>query len=290
MTVRTLAAEPLTGPVAEHGEGPVWHPSFAGVRWVDMLAGDVLELGEGGSVSRRRVGTVAAAFRPRRGGGTVLADERGFVLLDDSLARERDLGALWDDPGVRMNEGGCDPSGAFWCGSMAYDERPGGGTLYRLGPDLVAEPALHGVTISNGLAFTPDGRLAYYVDTPTGRVDAVDVDPEAGAAGLHDRRPAVVVTDAPGWPDGIALDAEGALWVALWGGGAVHRYTPDGVLDTVVEVPVSRVTACTFAGPCLDRLVITTSRQGAADPEPLAGALFAVDPGVAGRPVAEFAG
>ncbi|GAA1389767.1 SMP-30/gluconolactonase/LRE family protein [Pseudonocardia kongjuensis] len=290
---RELVAEQVTGPVAEHGEGPVWHPSFAGVRWVDMLAGDILELA-GGRVGRTRVGSVAAAFRPRRDGGLVLADERGFVLLDRDLRVQRRLGDLWDDPGIRMNEGGCDPSGAFWCGSMAYDTRPGAGTLYRLGPDLDVEPALTGVTISNGLAFTPDGRRAFYVDTPTGRVDVFDVDPAAGAAGLHDRRPAAVVDPAAGLPDGLAVDSTGALWVALWGGSAVHRYTPDGVLDTVVRLPVSRVTACTFGDPDLGTLFVTTSRQALTADElaaqPAAGALFAVRPGTTGTPVAEFSG
>ncbi|BBG00117.1 MULTISPECIES: SMP-30/gluconolactonase/LRE family protein [Pseudonocardia] len=290
---RELVAEQLTGPVAEHGEGPVWHPSFAGVRWVDMLAGDILELADD-RIRRTHVGSVAAAFRPRRDGGLVLADERGFVLLDPDLRVQRRLGDLWDDPGIRMNEGGCDPAGAFWCGSMAYDTRPGAGTLYRLGPDLVAEPALTGVTISNGLVFTPDGRRAYYIDTPTGRIDVFDVDPDAGAAALRDRRPAVLVDPAAGLPDGLTVDSAGALWVALWGGSAVHRYTPDGVLDTVVRLPVSRVTACTFGGPDLGTLFVTSSRQELTADEltaqPAAGALFAVRPGTGGAPVAEFSG
>lgn len=295
---RRLTAEPVTGPLAAHGEGPVWHPSYAGVRWVDLLAGDVLELGAGGAVTRTRVGGVAAAFRPRRAGGTVLAGERGFSLLGADLGTERELGPLWDDPGVRMNDGGCDPTGAFWCGSMAYDERPGAGTLYRLGPDLVAEPALRGLGISNGLAFTPDGRHAYFVDTPTSRVDVLDHDPGAGAAGLHRRRPAVTVPAAAGYPDGICLDADGGIWVALWGGGAVHRYRPgagpDTAPDVVVELPVTQVTACTFGGTDLGTLYVTTSRQGldeaAAAAQPLAGSLFAVRPGVRGGPVAEFGG
>ena len=116
--------EQLTGPVAFHAEGPVWSPSWGGLRWVDMLAGDVLTMGldgtgaAGGAISRRHVGAVAAALRPRRGGGAVIAVERGFVL-EDVDGELNPLPDLWADPGVRMNEGGCDPDGRFYCGSMA---------------------------------------------------------------------------------------------------------------------------------------------------------------------------
>ena len=287
--VRT--ARPVSPAVADHGEGPVWHPSFDGVRWVDMHAGDILELVGTDEVRRTHVGTVAAAFRPRRGGGLVLADQRGFVLLDADLQVERRLRDLWDDPGVRMNEGGADPAGNFWCGSMAYDEHKGGGALYRLAPDLSVEKVLGGITISNGLGFSPDGSRAYYVDTPTRKVDVFDHrDGE-----LTDRRTAFPIADGPGFPDGLTVDAEGCLWVALFDGAAVHRYAPGGELLAAVPLPVAQVTACTFGGPDLDRLYVTTSREGldtdARAAQPLAGALFCVDlPGVRGLPVLEFAG
>jgi sugar lactone lactonase YvrE len=286
--VRELSATPLTGPVAGHGEGPVWHPSYRGIRWVDMHAGDILEL-DGDEVRRTHVGHVAAAFRPRRDGGTVLADERGFVLLDPDLRVERRLGDLWADPGVRMNDGGCTPDGAFWCGSMAYDERPGAGELYRLDPDLTARRVLAGLTIANGFGVSPDGTRAYHVDTPTRRVDVFDLDGDPAA-----RRPAVRIPEGAGSPDGLTVDAEGGIWVALYGGSAVHRYTPDGVLDVVVTLPVAQVTACAFGGPELDRLHITTSAQGLDAParraQPWAGALFVVEPGIRGRPVLDFRG
>lgn len=289
--VPILTARPVTAALARHGEGPVWHPSFAGVRWVDMHAGDILELTGPDQVGRTHVGTVAAAFRPRRDGGVVLADQRGFVLLHDDLTVEKRLDELWTDPGVRMNEGGADPAGNFWCGSMAYDEREGGGALYRLTPDLQATKVLDGVTVSNGLGFSPDGTRAYYIDTPTRRVDVFDHrDGE-----LTGRRTAVTIAAGPGHPDGLTVDAEGCLWVALWGGAAVHRYTPDGTLLAVVPLPAARVTACTFGGPDLDHLYVTTSQEGLDDAarreQPTAGALFEVDvPGVRGLPVLEFAG
>src|SRR3954467_10215056 len=168
-----MQAEQVTGPVAYHAEGPVWSTRWGGLRWVDMLAGDVLFLAPDGTVERRNVGGVAAALRARRDGGAVVGVERGFALenADGTLTH---LGELWTDPGVRMNEGSCDPDGRFYCGSMAYDKRPGAGALCRLDPDGSVRVVLEGVTISNGLDWSPDGALAYYNDTPTHRVDVFD--------------------------------------------------------------------------------------------------------------------
>jgi sugar lactone lactonase YvrE len=287
-----IAAEQLTEPLAEHGEGPLWWPRRQLLLWVDMLAGDVLATALGGSARdhgtrRWHVGSVAAALRPRRSGGLVLALERGFALADDFGGPVHELPPLWMDPGIRMNDGGCDPDGRFYCGTMAYDEQPGAGSLYRLEPDGTVGKQLCGVTISNGFAFDPHGTTAYYVDTATKGIDAFDYDREAG---LTNRR-RVVDVEPPGMPDGLTVDAEGHLWVAAWDGAAVRRYRPDGRLDAVVELPVDKVTACTFGGPELDRLYVTTSREGTdtvAQPE--AGALFAVDPGVRGQVPLTFAG
>jgi sugar lactone lactonase YvrE len=281
-----MRAEQVTDPVTFHGEGPVWSDRWGGLRWVDMLAGDVLSLAADGTVRRRHVGDVAAALRPRRGGGAVIAVEHGFVLEDADGALTT-LDQVWSDPGFRMNEGGCDPDGRFWCGSMAYDQAPGAAALYRLDPDGSVRTELEGVTVSNGLEWSPDGSLAYYDDTATHRVDVFDYDRDSGLTG---RRPFVQLGD-DGNPDGLTVDAEGGVWVALFGAGAVHRYTPAGVLDVVVHLPTAQVTACTFGGPRLDELFITTSREGMGpDDDPLAGSLFRADVGVPGRPVREFAG
>ena len=280
-----MKAEQITDPVAYHGEGPVWSDRWGGLRWVDMLAGDVLALAADGSVERRHVGSVCAAIRPRRQGGSVLGLERGFALeeIDGTLTI---LDELWNDDNVRMNEGACDPDGRFYCGSMAYDKRPGAGALYRLDADRSVRVVVAGLTISNGLDWSPDGTLAYYNDTDTFRVDAFDYDRDAGLTG---RRPFAETGTAR--PDGLTVDAEGGVWVALSNGGAVRRYTPDGVLDEVVELPVTKVTACTFGGAKLDELFITTSREGLAPgDEPLAGALFRAAVGLQGLPVREFAG
>jgi sugar lactone lactonase YvrE len=283
--------EQLTGPVAFHAEGPVWSPSWGGLRWVDMFAGDVLSMSldgpESGAIARRHVGAIAAALRPRRGGGAVIAVERGFVL-EDAAGELDSLPDLWADPGLRMNEGSCDPDGRFYCGSMAYDKGPGRGSMYRLDGDGTASVLFGGSTISNGLAWSPDGSIAYYIDTPTRRVDMFDY---AQDSGLMRRRTFVEIADSPGSPDGMTVDAQGHVWVALYGGSAVRRYRPDGVLDGVIELPVTNVTACTFAGADLDDLIITTSREGVPEgTQPEAGSLFRSRAGVTGQPAAEFVG
>ena len=276
------AVEQFTEPLAFHGEGPVWAASWPGLRFVDMLAGDVVTLDRDGATHQRlHVGTVAAAFRPRRAGGMVVAVERGFALVGGDGAVET-LPELWDDERVRMNDGATDPEGRFYCGSMAYDATPGAGRLYRLDADGSVSVVLESVTISNGLGWSPDLETAYYVDSPTYRIDAFDAD-------LTGRRAFVEVRD--GMPDGLAVDREGGVWVALWGGSAVHRYAPDGTLDAVLELPVTQVTACAFGGPDLDELYITTSRQEVAEGEqPAAGSVFRARPGVVGLPVVAFAG
>jgi len=282
--------EQVTDPLAYHGEGPVWDVHRRAVRWVDMLAGDILTLGPASQqVSRLHVGAVAAAMRPRAGGGLVVGVERGFCLVDaDETGPQQPL-EVWTDTTVRMNDGGCDPQGRFYCGSMDYDATPGRGSLYRLDPGDGVTRVLEDVTISNGIAWSHDGGSVYYVDTPTQRVDVFDFDPDTGE--LSGRRPAVHVDPGHGAPDGMTLDCEGGIWVAMWRGGAVHRYRPDGLLDEVVEVEPRQVTACTFGGEDLDELFITTSRQDLpADSDPTAGSLFRCRPGVSGVPPYEYAG
>jgi sugar lactone lactonase YvrE len=171
---------------------------------------------------------------------------------------------------------------------MAYAKTPGAAALYRLDPDGSTRVVLEHVTISNGLEWSPDGSRAYYTDTETHRVDVFDYDREAG---LTNRRALVHVPPDDGRPDGLTVDAEGGVWVALNRSGTVRRYTPQGTADAVVEVPPRQVTACTFGGERLDRLYMTTSRENLPPGEdPLAGSLFVAEVGVRGRPVREFAG
>jgi sugar lactone lactonase YvrE len=252
-----------------------------------MLSGDVLTLDPAGAVERLHVGSVAAAVRPRAGRGLVVAVERGFTVLDPG-GRPVRTDTAFDDPACRMNDGGTDRQGRFFCGSMAYDMADPRGALYRYDPDGTISTVLTGVTVSNGIAWSLDGSLMYYIDSVTQQVDVLDYDTASGRPSR--RRTLARVEPEHGMPDGMALDDEGGFWVALWRGGAVHRYGPGGRLDEVVELPVELVTACAFGGPGLDELFITTSREGLTAAGPAAGALFTVRPGVRGLPCTAFAG
>jgi sugar lactone lactonase YvrE len=281
-----MGVEQVTGPIAYHAEGPVWSTTWGGLRWVDMLAGDILSCDEHGDVQRRGVGSrVAAAVRPRRGGGAVIGVERGFAL-EEPDGRIHQLPEVWSDPRVRMNEGGCDPDGRFYCGSMAYDKTKGAASLYRLDPDRTVS-VLSQVTVSNGLDWSPDGSRAYYNDSDKQAIAVFDYDAEHG---LTDRRSFVEIPDG-GRPDGLTVDREGGVWTAISNGGAVHGYSPEGTLVEVIEVPARKVTACTFGGSDLNQLFITTSREDLKPGEnPKAGALFMAQPGVRGIPTRAFAG
>jgi sugar lactone lactonase YvrE len=192
----------------------------------------------------------------------VVAVERGFAVFDAEGGRQRDV-QLWTDPGLRMNEGSCDPDGRFWCGSTAYDESAGAGVLYRLDVDGTTSVQMRGLTIPNGLGFSPDGRTAYHADSPTQQVLAYDYDP---AHGLVEPRPFVRIPADVG-------------------------YSPAGRLEDRVEVPAHLTTACTFGGPDLRDLYVTTSRRGlGAAAEPGAGAVFVARPGVRGQPTLPFGG
>ena len=285
-----VLAEQITEPLALHGEGPCWLESSGELAWVDMLAGRVLATSA--ATGETRVidvpGPVAALVRPRVTGGLVVATETGVVLLDEHDQATL-LCEILHEPGIRMNDGGCDPQGRFWCGSMAYDLSPGAASLYRVETDGTVTEQLTGVTISNGLGWSPDGQTAFYVDSMAFGIDAFAFDGASGT--LSGRRRFADVGGSPTLPDGLAVDAEGGVWVALWDGGAVHRYAPDGALDAVVPLPCGRVTACAFGGAGLGELFITTSRLDLPDGvDPDAGSLFRCVPGVRGQAVLPFAG
>ncbi|WP_217140477.1 SMP-30/gluconolactonase/LRE family protein [Streptomyces sp. AC627_RSS907] len=267
------------------GEGPTWDARAGRLVWVDILGSRVHTYDP--ASGRRTVRTTeqhVGAAKPRAGGGLVLNLRDGIGLLDpDDSFRWLHREAV---PDRRGNDAAVAPDGSLWAGTMRYDEAPGGGTLSRVTGDGVVEVVLDDVAVSNGTGWSPDGRLMYYIDSPTRRIDVLD----AGDGPLANRRPLATVEDGAGFPDGLTVDADGCVWVALWDGGAVRRYTPDGRLDRVIALPVPRVTACAFGGPDLTDLYITTARVGLTAPHPLAGSVLVV-PG-AGRGVAQpaFAG
>jgi sugar lactone lactonase YvrE len=279
---------------AELGEGACWDARSQTLFWVDILRGRVHRFSPATAACRSfDVGQPVGAAALREAGGLVLALRDGFATLDLDTGALTWIARVEDDrPSQRMNDGRCDASGRFWAGTMALDPSPGTGTLYRLDPDGRVTPVLADLTISNGLDWSPDGRTLYFVDSGTQRIDLFDFEPLAGT--LSNRREFVRVPDAAGMPDGLVVDAEGFVWVALWGGGALHRYATDGALARVVMLPVSHPTSCAFGGPDLTDLYVTSASveltPAALSRQPYAGGLFRLRPGVAGRAVHRFAG
>lgn len=281
-----MTPENLTGPICVHAETPVWSPAWGGIRWVDAEAADLVTLREDGIHRLHLDDKYAAFFRPRASGGFVAFGARTMHVSDSADGPARAV-RTFDLGSAQFNDGTVDPRGRLLAGSMAIDDAGPVGQVLRIGGDLSVATAVSGVETSNGIAFSPDGALAYYNDTPTGRVDVFDVvDGE-----LRDRRGFASIPEEQGAPDGLTVAADGSVWVALWGGSAVHGYAPDGSLIAEIGLPVPQVSACTFGGDDLSTLYITTSAQGLApDHGTEAGSLFAVRPGVRGLPVVPFAG
>lgn len=273
------------GGAAFHREGAYWDSLGGRLHSVDMLSGDILTLTDRGE-TRTHIGEVAALVRRRTGGGFIAATERGFALLDDAMQVVSSV-PVFDDPSVRMNEGACDAQGRLFCGSMAYDYRRGAGRLYRLDRDLSVHVVLDSVTIPNALVWVDGGAAALHADTSDDAIYRYAYDVGRGTFG--EREVFVDFSTITGSPDGFALDAEGGIWVALWGGAAVHRYDRHGALTDVVPLAVSNPTSCAIGGPSGTTLYVTTSRQGiGAHEQPEAGRLYAIDIGVQGGEVFPF--
>lgn len=283
MTVEVAVRE-----YATLGEGPTWDADAQRLIWIDIL-GSRVHTYEPGS-GRRTVlvtGQHVGAAKPRTGGGLVLNLRDGVALYDP----EEPDSFRWLHrevvPGRRANDAAVAPDGSLWAGTMRYDEAPGGGNLARFTADGTVEVVLDDVAVSNGTGWSPDGRLMYYIDSPTRRIDVFDVGDDQRPV---NRRQLAAIEDGAGFPDGLTVDADGCVWVALWDGAAVRRYTPSGELDRVLPLPVRRPTACAFGGSGLTDLYITTARTGLEEPHPMSGSVLVV-PG-AGKGLAQpaFAG
>jgi sugar lactone lactonase YvrE len=278
--VGRLQAARVSERVAELGESPVWDERKQVLRWIDGPAGLVHGWSpESGELRPIDLGEEVAAVG-LRGDGLLVAHRRRLVLrCPDS--------ELWTPrlaSGERLNDGAADRFGTYWVGSVHDEAR---GHLYRVHPDGRVETALDGIGMSNGIDWSPDGQTMYYVDTRSQRIDCLDVNPADGPVSA--RRPFVEIPPELGLPDGLTVDAEGGVWLAIWGAGEVRRFLPDGSLDAVVEVAARNSSSCAFGGADLRTLFITSAaerNQASAD----AGALFAVEVPVGGRRANRFAG
>jgi sugar lactone lactonase YvrE len=290
MISRTVTAKLLEHARATIGEGPIWDDRSRRLLWVDIPAGLVRWLDPTtGNSSSLDVGQPVGAVALGADGGLVAALRDGFAFFaPGSSTMSRLLPVERSLTGNRTNDGKCDSKGRFWAGTMATDHTPGAGTLYRLdrtNGDYAVSAMISGITVANGLDWSPDNRLMYYIDSPTQRIDVFDFDEESGTPA--NRRAFAEIPAADGMPDGMTVDAEGHLWVALFRGAKVRRYRPNGEINLEVKVPVTLVTSCAFGGRNAEDLYITTARHRLTPAEgaeqTTAGGVFVCRPGPAGR-------
>lgn len=281
----------------ELGEGPLWHGGEGRLYWVD-IKGRTIESYSPGEEERRTISLRIAvtALGLRDGGGFVGATEAGFAFWDGV---SRDLTFIGNPEdgrdGTRFNDGAVGPGGRFWAGSM-YDgpetDNPPDGRLYSLDADRVVAMMQSGLTISNGLGWSPEADTMYLTDTLRRAIYAYDYDPEVGT--IRNRRTLVRVPEGEGVPDGLTVDSDGCIWSARWGGWKVARYSPDGELMEEIGLPIECPTSCTFGGENLHQLYISSAWTALDDraraDQPLAGDLFRVDLRVRGMPEHRFLG
>jgi sugar lactone lactonase YvrE len=295
--VELYRATRVTDDPVDIAESCRWDAVTQSLLWVDVFTGRLFR----GSFDGERVVTTevhampghltaVAPVQDRSVGWIVAADQGFFTLGVDGKVTSLGDPEAGKAGVVRMNDGACDPAGRFWAGSMAYDASPGAGSLYRYDAPGQWVRTLADLTISNGIGWSPDGRSMYHVDSGAGTVSVLAYDVRDGTA--SDRRPLIAIDPDRGVPDGLCVDAHGDLWVAIWGGGEVHRYSPSGTLETVVRLPVSQPTSCALGGPDGRTLFIATARLGLSTDEagqqPDAGLIFACGVETPGPPVQEF--
>lgn len=292
---QNLTAELVLNANATLGEGAIWHPTEKRLYWIDIEAAELhLYDPATGKDTLFHTGEKPGTVVPVKGGGVLLATQNSIRKLDTEIGELTLVAKPLHDPQLRFNDGKVDPSGRFWVGTMAYDVQKGAAALYRMDKDKSFHQVLDKVTISNGLVWSADKKTMYYVDSPTLTVQAFDYDDASGA--ISKGRVTVRIPEAVGGsPDGMAIDAEGKLWIALWGAAAVIRCEPGtGEVLQRVEVPALHVTSVAFGGENLDVLYITSAREGMSPAQletyPKSGGLFAVKPGVRGVPAEFYAG
>jgi sugar lactone lactonase YvrE len=275
------------------GEGPSWDERAQELVRVDITGSRVHGWSptHGPTWTIEVEGEVGAAVL-REEGGLVLAIDHTLVLRDAD-GTQRTIATVEENKDEnRFNDCRADPQGRLWAGTMSRKRTPGSAALYRMEPGGELEQVLGGTAISNGIGWSPDGHTMYFIDSPSQKLDAFDFEPSSGV--ISNRRTLAEVDPADGLPDGLTVDAEGGIWVALFAGGALRRYGPDGTTEAQIELPLTNPTCPAFGGPRLDTLYVTTAwhkltpEQHAAEPQ--AGALVALEPGVRGLRRNRFAG
>ena len=294
MNSANIEAQPVLACRNRLGEGPIWSTEEQALYWVDIVAPAVHRFRpENGVHDRWPMPEHVGSLSVRSAGGLVVALKSGFALFDPEAGTiEMIAEAEADKLDNRFNDGRCDRQGRFLAGSLTYSEDSPIGSLWCLDVDHKATPVLNGITVSNGLCWSPDGATMYHVDTPTRAIRAFDYDEETG----RPSNPRVLVETDPdgGWPDGSITDSEGCIWNSEWDGARVVRYTPDGKVDKVVQIPAKRATCAAFGGPDLKTLYITSAWDRMTADErkqwPRSGDLFAIEVDVPGLPDPTYKG
>jgi sugar lactone lactonase YvrE len=260
---------------AKLAEGPRWDAARGRLLWVD-IEGCELHVFEHGDDRAIGLGAMVGAAAPTSGGAVLVALADRLALVDLGAESVSTLVALPHGPSLRANDGACDAAGRFWIGTMGLDDTPSAGALYRYDGGL--ERVLDGVTLSNGIGWTRDDIRMYYIDSGVDRVDVFDFELASGR--IDKRRTFVSIDRSDGIADGLTVDDEGGVWVALYGGSRVHRYDEGGRLDAVLDVPAKNVTSCCFGGDDGRSLFVTTAAPD--------GNVYVTEPGVSGPPAHVF--
>lgn len=293
--MKNLEAKLVRDEKALLGEGPSWDEKSKTLFWVDIQGKKVHIYDNKANINKTiDVSESVGAVVPRKKGGAVLALEKGFAMLDLETEKIEYIVKLEEEKThTRFNDGKCDPGGRFWAGTMAVNETKSEGSLYCLDTDYSVRKIVDNVTVSNGLAWSPDNTIMYYIDTPTRQVAAYDYDIKTG--NITNKRVVVVIPETEGKPDGMTIDKKGRLWIAHWQGSQVSCWNPvTGEKLAKIELPVEKVTSCCFGGENMNELFITTARVGLdekdLEKQPHAGGLFMVQTEVEGSKTYQFHG
>jgi len=274
------------------GEGPVWVERESALYWVDIKGNKIFRIGEGGELAQWDTPVRVGSLLPRAKGGFIGGTDRGIAHIDPQVGRyDIILTPEEDRPTNRFNDGKTDRQGRFWAGSMDDEEERSSGALYRFDTDGACSRIDDDYKVTNGPAFSPDGRTMYHNDSARQVTYAFDLDEGGNAA---NRRTFARYSEGDGYPDGMTVDSEGCLWIAFWDGWCVRRYSPEGECLATIDMPVQKPTSCAFGGAELDRLYVTSASIGLDEGERArqaeAGGLFMLAPGVKGLPEMPFAG
>ncbi len=273
------------------GEGPLWDVRQNRLYWLDIVEGKIHRYDPATHKNETfAVGKYVSSVTPTIRGDFLITKGHAIYKWRPEHKMEKVISAEQRMAGNRFNDGKCDPAGRFWVGSMDMKEERQSGSLYRLSADLSIKKMCSGLTVSNGIDWSPGNETMYHVDSPTRRIFAYDFDLDGGT--ISRKRVAITIPEGNGFPDGITVDCEGNIWVAQWGGSRISRWEPEGRLLEEISVPASQVSSCTFGGRNLDTLYVTTARYGIGrsqvNNEVHAGSLFSIVPGVRGRAANKF--